>query len=347
MLKQQPVTITDIAKKANVTSITVSRVFNHPELVKKVTREKILLIAQELGYVPNVFAQNLKKSNSQIIGIVTDSICNPFYSNSIQTISRIARARGYQIMMFDTDGDECAEQQAIETLISYKANGILLSPVRDDIQYHPDYLKKIIQHKTPLVMIDRAFYHIKLPGVFLNNTKIGLIAGHFLAAQQTQNILIVGGPEYSQITQQRLQGIMQCFNGMSTTLHTVFTNYTFSKINYQAIYQILQSMLDQPFWIVGLNGIITAGMIELVNQLNCGATQVSYFSIDEVPYSVKYGLNIPGVYHDTHYIGEVAANTLFSVIENQSLGTRMISEQVIIDGNLVTYTSNSKYFQEK
>lgn len=340
MTKQQPVTITDIAKKANVTSITVSRVFNHPELVKKVTREKILSIAQEVGYIPNVFAQNLKKSNSQIIGIVTDSIFNPFYSNSIQTISRLARARGYQIMMFDTDGDESAEQHAIETLISYKANGILLSPVRDDIEYCPDYLKKIVQHKTPLVMIDRAFYRMKLPGVFLNNTQIGLIAGQFLAEQSTQNILIVGGPEYSQITQQRLQGIRQCFNEMSGTLHTVFTNYTFSKINHQEIYSILHKILDQPFWIVGLNGIITAGMIELVNQLDCRTNHVSYFSIDEVPYSQKYGLNIPGVYHDTHHIGRVAASTLFSVIENQLIGTKTIPEQVFIDGNLVTYTQN-------
>ncbi|WP_038909886.1 LacI family DNA-binding transcriptional regulator, partial [Yersinia pestis] len=88
-------TIVDIARRANVTNITVSRTFNQPGLVKQETREKIHAIAKELNYVPNAFAQGLKRSSSQIIGIVTSSMYNPFYSELIQTVSRIARTQCY------------------------------------------------------------------------------------------------------------------------------------------------------------------------------------------------------------------------------------------------------------
>ncbi|MGP2690134.1 LacI family DNA-binding transcriptional regulator, partial [Serratia nevei] len=117
MSKANPnATIVDIARRARVTNITVSRAFNKPELVKPETRERIHAIAKELNYVPNAFAQGLKSSSSQIIGIVTSSMYNPFYSGLIKTVSRIARQQGYQIMLFDTDGSEEAEMRAIQAL---------------------------------------------------------------------------------------------------------------------------------------------------------------------------------------------------------------------------------------
>ncbi|MWL74275.1 LacI family DNA-binding transcriptional regulator, partial [Escherichia coli] len=73
-------TITDIARLAGVSSITVSRTFTDPDKVKPKTREKILQIAGEVKYVPNVFAQNIKTAQSPIIGIVTDDTFNQSYA---------------------------------------------------------------------------------------------------------------------------------------------------------------------------------------------------------------------------------------------------------------------------
>ncbi|GBU08961.1 LacI family transcriptional regulator [Gammaproteobacteria bacterium] len=321
MTALSPATIHDIAKKAKVTSITVSRVFNHPELVKLETRVKILAIAKELNYLPNVFAQGLKKYHSNIIGIVTDSMFNPFYSASIQTISRIAKARGYQIMLFDTDGDEKAEQQAIETLLSYKANGILLSPIRDDREYHPDYIKILKYYKTPLILIDRDFYNASFPGIFLNDPQIGRVAGQFLAKQKSKKILIVGGPQNSQITQLRLNGMMESLKNTDKQIYTLFTNYAFTNIDPKLIFEQLAKIAHEPFWVIGLNGIITTGMIDFITRFESTSTKkidVSYFSVDEAPYARQYGLKIPGVYHNTIYLGEQAAMLLFKLIENKN-----------------------------
>lgn len=120
-------TITDIARLVGVSSITVSRTFTDPDKVKAKTREKILQIAGEVEYVPNVFAQNIKTTQSPIIGIVTDDTFNQSYSYVIQELCQHAEAKGYSVMIFTTGGNRESEVKAINTLVSYKAAGVVLS----------------------------------------------------------------------------------------------------------------------------------------------------------------------------------------------------------------------------
>ncbi|TCL04932.1 LacI family transcriptional regulator [Sodalis ligni] len=306
-------TIIDIARRANVTNITVSRVFNQPHLVKSETREKILSIAKELNYVPNAFAQGLKKNSSRIIGVVTSSTYNPFYSHLIQTVSRIARNKGYQIMLFDTDDSEAAEKLAIQTLFSYQACGILLSAVRDDKAYSPAYLDLADVYRIPLVLIDRDIYGKKLSGVFLNNIEIGVRAGRFLAEQPEQRLLIVGGPEDSEITKDRTAGIMGALIGNNKQVEIIYGDYKFDSQE-QALRNLLSDKERWPQYIVGLNGIITLGAMSICNQLNI-YNQIKFFSIDTPPYCESYGQRIPGIYHNTVLLGEKAAEILFKLIE--------------------------------
>ncbi|AHG21408.1 LacI family transcriptional regulator [Chania multitudinisentens RB-25] len=307
-------TIVDIARRANVTNITVSRAFNKPELLKPETLEKIHAIAKEMNYVPNAFAQGLKKSSSQIIGIVTSSMYNPFYSGLIQTVSRIARLQGYQIMLFDTDGSEEAEMQAIQALFGYKARGILLSAVRDDKHYQPAYLNQAERYHTPLILIDRDIYNQKLSGVFLNNQEIGHLAGKYLAAQPESNILILGGPADSEITLARTRGIVEALEKRKSEVTIINGDYDF--ISQAArVKEYLAAPENQPDYIVGLNGIITLGAISICHQLNI-YERIKFFSIDEPPKAWDYGLHIAGVYHDTQMLGEIAAELLFDAIKN-------------------------------
>ena len=306
MSKANPnATIVDIARRARVTNITVSRAFNKPELVKPETRERIHAIAKELNYVPNAFAQGLKSSSSQIIGIVTSSMYNPFYSGLIKTVSRIARQQGYQIMLFDTDGSEEAEMRAIQALFGYKARGILLSAVRDDKRYRPAYLELAEVYGVPLILIDRDLYDQQLSGVFLDNREIGVLAGRYLAEQPEQKLLIIGGPADSEITLTRTAG---------REIHIINGDYDFTSQESEVRAYLAQPE-NRPDYIIGLNGIITLGAIAICHEMGL-YEQVKFFSIDEPPRAGAYGLHIPGVYHDTQKLGEIAAELLFSAINS-------------------------------
>ncbi|OMK84176.1 LacI family transcriptional regulator [Yersinia pestis subsp. microtus bv. Caucasica] len=306
-------TIVDIALRANVTNITVSRTFNQPGLVKQETREKIHAIAKELNYVPNAFAQGLKRSSSQIIGIVTSSMYNPFYSELIQTVSRIARTQCYQIMLFDTDGSEEAEMEAIQALFGYKACGILLSPVRDDKNYQPAYLDLAETYRVPLILIDRDIYNRQLSGVFLNNKEIGLLAGKYLSEQPERKMLIIGGPAESEITRVRIEGIINALENKKNDVHIINGDYDFISQE-AAVRDYLSVPQNQPDYIIGLNGILTLGAIAICHELKI-YNNIKFFSIDEPPKAADYGLHIAGVYHDTQMLGEIAAELLFNAIK--------------------------------
>lgn len=327
-------TIIDIAKRANVTDITVSRAFNHPEMVKKETRDKILAIAQELNYVPNLFARNLKNKNSRIIGVVTDSTFNPFYVVLIQTVSRLAKEKGYQVMIFDSDSDEKAEQTAIETLVSYKASGILLSPVRDDKDYQPSYLSLIEQHHVPLVFVDRAIYRYgeKYPGLYLKNFEIGTLTGKFLSKQDCDNILIVSGPKNSEISLSRLSGIYESFPSKKN-INVLYSSYIFNKNDEIYLREKIQELYTPNMFIVGLNGIITAGMYKITSDLKLSCR---YFSVDLPPYADTYHLSISGVHHDSVYLGKLTTELLFSEIERDQ-NKEHEPKQIFVDGQLVVY----------
>lgn len=319
-------TIIDIALRAKVTNITVSRAFNKPHLVKPETREKILTIAKELNYVPNAFAQGLKKNSSQIIGVVTSSIYNPFYSSLIQTVSRIAHNKGYQIMLFDSDGSEAVENQAVQTLFSYQARGILLSAVRDDKGYCPDYLELADVYQIPIVLIDRDIYGKNLSGVFLNNIEIGVRAGRYLAEQADERLLIIGGPEDSEITKDRTAGIMGALIGHEKKVETLYGDYTFHSQD-QPLQKLLKNRDRLPQYIVGLNGIITLGAMSICHQLGI-YERIKFFSVDNPPYAAAYGQQIPGIYHDTVLLGEKAADILFHTIESTNKNDQPLREYV-------------------
>ena len=112
------VTLSDVAKEAKVSPITVARAFSSPDLVKPQTRDLVFKVAAKLNYSPNAFARNLKTNSSPIIGVVTDSTYNPVYAQVVKTLYEEADKSGYIIIMFETAGNAARE--------SGKAKSVLL-----------------------------------------------------------------------------------------------------------------------------------------------------------------------------------------------------------------------------
>lgn len=105
------ITIYDIAKKTNHSPSTVSRVLSNSDYpVRDEVRKKILAVAQELDYHPNLLARNLKKKSGKTIGILLPSISNPFYPSIVQGIEDIAYENGYSL--FICSGTQNPEREA-------------------------------------------------------------------------------------------------------------------------------------------------------------------------------------------------------------------------------------------
>ncbi|UGA54864.1 LacI family DNA-binding transcriptional regulator [Vibrio sp. VB16] len=329
MKNKRNVTIVDIANMANVTNITVSRAFNKPEQVKPETREKILSIAKQLNYVPNAFARNLKNNQSKIIGVVTNSTFNPVYSIILKKLSLMADKKGYTVMIFETNGSEEVESRAINTLFSHKASAILLSVVLDKEGYTPEYLELANTYQIPIVLFDRDIPGSNLPGVFLNNIEIGVRSGKFLAKKNHSSFLIIGGPNESEITQDRISGLLGGLRIENEHISIINSDYSYDEA-YPTIYKAIQSLTNMPDCIVGINGMISMAILKSLQEL--GKKEVFVFSIDDMPYADVYGTKIPCISNHPLDWAEAVGKLIFDTI-NGTVSTR----RVYIDSTLKEY----------
>lgn len=310
-------TIVDIALKANVTNITVSRAFAHPELVKKETRERIYAIAKELDYKPNLFARSLKSNDSKIIGVVSDSTYNRVYADVIKRLCLESDKKGYSVMMFETNGNEEAEQRAINALVSYKASGIVLSVVNDSKHYNPAYLDIVKAQNIPLVLLDRDIYDKSLPGVFLNNVELGIKAGQYLSSlKDIESMIVISGPKDSMISINRLEGIKKVFDLSKIKYDVFYTSYNYDGAR-SDVYEYLKNLGYVPSIAVGLNGPMMLATIGASRRLGIHRS-MRYFSFDEVPFAKDFGYSVPCVYNSADEWGDEITKLLFSLINSNN-----------------------------
>ena len=126
------VTISDVAREAGVSAMTVSRVMNHKNKVHSETREKILKAANDLGYQPNQLARSLATKRSTTIGLVVPDISNPFFSVIAREIEDQAYSLGYNVFLCNSDEDLSREQAALVSLTEKQVDGVILCSSRMD-----------------------------------------------------------------------------------------------------------------------------------------------------------------------------------------------------------------------
>ncbi|CAG8863460.1 HTH-type transcriptional repressor PurR [Pseudomonas fluorescens] len=330
MTRPGKATITDIAKRVNMTTVTVSRALNQPEKVKKDTLAQILAVARELNYVPNALARNLKGQQSRLFGLVTASLDNPFYGETIKAITREAKKRDYSLMLFDTDGSPELEARAVDTLLSYQVAGIILSVISDDDDYQPSYLPKLEMAGIPVVQIDRKLPSAPFAGVYLDNEQSGFRGAQALLEQGHRHFLVVGGPQRSNITLSRIAGIRRALEQCdeTTSVEVLHGDYTQAPAR-AAVSEYLASG-KRPDVIFGLNMLITLGSLEAIRQQGMSRADIALFSIDQVHYAEIYGDPIPCVGHSCTELGLTAINMLLQKIDSPD--SPMVDE--ILQGEL-------------
>lgn len=331
MTKRSQVTITDIARHVGLTNMTVSRALKKPDKVKPETREKILAAARELGYVPNAFASHLRSNKNQLIGLVTASVDNPFYSEVIKAISRAAKEHDYTIMLIDTDGSPELEEVAIDTLLSYQVAGIILSPVSDDACYIPAYLERLRKANLPVVMLDRTLNVADFSRVVLDNHLSGRLLGELLVKKGIQRVLALTGPSQSRITQHRLAGLKEAYEvaGIPLTLEQRPGDYTMQPA-YRDMAEYLR-ISKLPEAVFGFNQLITLGAMRALHDASVSQDDVLVVGIDRLPYADIFDVSISCAAHDTYQLGHEAFRLLFEQTKDPTAAGR----EVVISATLI------------
>lgn len=151
MENKKNVTMKHVASKAGVTIGTVSNVINKTAPVSEPTKKKVLEVIQELNYIPNPMAQYMRSKKSRIIGMLVPNITNYFYSNTIRVFIDEAESEGYSVLILGYNYSLANEKQAIESLLKYNVEVIIIANGYDD----EEYIKLIQDKNVPVILVDR------------------------------------------------------------------------------------------------------------------------------------------------------------------------------------------------
>lgn len=123
----QSVTLADVAKRANVSGITVSRVINNPNKVSPELRQTVQEAIDMLGYIPNQSASSLASARSRVIGVAIPSLSNIVFTDVLRGIYDVAGTSGYKVLMVDTHYSPLEEERMVRTLLSQSPEAMIIT----------------------------------------------------------------------------------------------------------------------------------------------------------------------------------------------------------------------------
>lgn len=160
MNKNPQVTLNDIAKILNVSKVTVSKALRDYPDIGAETKQLVRKTAEKLGYVPNYIARNLSAKRSNTIGLVVPKIAHHFFASTIESIYETAEAHQYEIIMTVSQENTQREIKHIQTLLSMRVDGLLVSVTAETKE--KAIFETVKKRGLPLVFFDRT---IEYPGV--------------------------------------------------------------------------------------------------------------------------------------------------------------------------------------
>jgi len=178
-------TINDVAKRAGLSVSTVSRVFNNRGYISEQTRQKVMDVSRELGYYPSEVARALQRKHTNVIGVIVPYISHPFFSSFVQALDRVCSAKGYKIMLCNSNHEADKEREYAEMLKRNQVDGIIISSRTRDVTHFLD-------RKMPIVSIERVVAE-SVPTIMCDNENGGIIAADALLDRGSKHPLLLGG----------------------------------------------------------------------------------------------------------------------------------------------------------
>jgi len=198
------VTMNDVARKAGVSAITVSRAFAGTAPVAGPTRQRILAAAEELGYVPHLLARGLARGRSTMIGVLVNELSNPFYTPPIDAIQAVAHDKNYMLVIAQSLRQPAVEIECVRQFREIRVAGLIVVPVAPQ----SDHLVHLRSQGTAVVAMSRVWPQGDY--VAVDDVAGGHMAGEHLVQLGHQHIgcLALDDPTHSGI-RARVQGLRQ------------------------------------------------------------------------------------------------------------------------------------------
>lgn len=324
------VTIKHIARVAKVSHTTVSRVFYDDPRISKATKKRVLRIAKQMNYRPNIMARGLVKKQTYLIGLIVPDIMSSFFPEIIQGIEEIAAEKGYSIILSTSESDTDREMKYIESLLSKGVDGLIISPVYGSDVVEIDEI--ILRDKKPVVYIGSPIRGVKGLFVSVNDEKIGYIATKHLLQLGHRNIVHLAGNPHVLLSQHRLEGFRKAlreFKIPPNGKRIILSGFSISA-GAQAMEKVLQ-MKPRPTAIYAVCDSAAIGAMQTIRQANLSIPQdIALVGTDDLNIAELVEVPLTTVSQPKYQMGAIAAQKLIQKIAGKPVKDTILETKLII-----------------
>jgi LacI family transcriptional regulator len=196
--------IREIAKRARVSTATVSRTINRIPTVNPQLAKRVWNVVEELGYYPNTQARALVSGRSRIFGLIISEITNPFFPEIVQVFERIAVQHRYEIMLTSTGNDPQYMETAVRRMIERRVEGVAIMT----FGMEEGLLEDLKLRKVPLVFVDVGPARPRVSNIRIDYLHGIRQAVQHLAALRHQQIAFISGPRHLKSAEARKQAFI-------------------------------------------------------------------------------------------------------------------------------------------
>ena len=284
-MEKQTITIYDVAREANVSMATVSRVVNGNPNVKPATRKKVLEVIDRLDYRPNAVARGLASKKTTTVGVIIPDVSNIFFASLARGIDDVATMYKYNIILANSDGNDQKEVNVLNNLLAKQVDGMIFMGhhITDEIR------GEFSRSKTPVVLAGSIDPDEQVGSVNIDYTEATKDATNLLAKNGNKKIAFISGALIDPINgRNRIKGYKEALadNGLTYNEGLIFESEYKFKAGISLADRIRNSgataayVTDDELAIGLLDGMIDAGVkvpeeFEIITSNNSLLTEVS------------------------------------------------------------------------
>ena len=273
-------TISQVAKKANVSRATVSHVINNTRYVSEGTRQRVEQAITELGYRPNILARSLRLGQTHTLGLILPDSSNTFFAEIGRGIEIAAFESGYNIILCNSDEDPQKENLYIDVLSKKQVDGIIFVSTCSQ----GDAFQSLNKLQIPIVLLDRKVTGLALDTVLTDHKAGGLIATNHLISLGHRRIGCIAGPSSTNPSAQRLVGYEQALSEAGIPVdESLIRSGDFHALSGRVMGNDLLSMDDAPTAIFACNDMMAIGVLRAASEKGmCVPDDLALIGFDDI-----------------------------------------------------------------
>lgn len=330
-------TIREVAKKAGVSPITVSRVINNSGYIAPDTRKRVLAAVKKLGYVPNTLARSLRSRHTSVLALILTDVTNPFFTTVVRGVEDAANEAGFNVLLCNTDESVEKQEKYINAILQKQVDGILLVPALDDV----GTIRFIRKQSVPLVILDRRIAEANVDTVRCDSEGGAFQIAQLLISLGHRRIGVLSGPARVSTAVDRVSGYRKALREAGIAVDEQLIRY--GEFTLESGYEMAKQIMayeKKPTALFAGNNFIAIGALKALHDLSLRVPEdIAVAGFDDLPVSLIVEPFLTAAAQPAYEMGLQATRLIIDRLKGKETSE---SKEILLPVELIVRKSSGK-----